>query len=49
MLNQLAGGKATGLNAAMSVAHGDIVVFTDARQEIERRRHPLADGEFCGS
>jgi cellulose synthase/poly-beta-1,6-N-acetylglucosamine synthase-like glycosyltransferase len=35
MLNQLAGGKATGLNTAMSVAHGDIVVFTDARQEIE--------------
>ena len=35
LLNQLAGGKATGLNAAMSVAHGDIVVFTDARQVIE--------------
>jgi cellulose synthase/poly-beta-1,6-N-acetylglucosamine synthase-like glycosyltransferase len=35
LLNQLAGGKAMGLNAAMSVAHGDIVVFTDARQEIE--------------
>ncbi len=35
MLNQLAGGKAMGLNAAMSVANGDIVVFTDARQEIE--------------
>lgn len=35
MLNQLAGGKAAGLNAGMSVAQGDIVVFTDARQEIE--------------
>jgi cellulose synthase/poly-beta-1,6-N-acetylglucosamine synthase-like glycosyltransferase len=35
MLNQLAGGKAAGLNAGMSVALGDIVVFTDARQEIE--------------
>jgi cellulose synthase/poly-beta-1,6-N-acetylglucosamine synthase-like glycosyltransferase len=35
LLTQLAGGKAMGLNAAMSVAHGDIVVFTDARQEIE--------------
>jgi poly-beta-1,6-N-acetyl-D-glucosamine synthase len=35
LLNQLAGGKAMGLNAAMSVAQGDIVVFTDARQEIE--------------
>ena len=36
MLNQLAGGKAAGLNAGVSIAHGDIVVFTDARQEIER-------------
>jgi poly-beta-1,6-N-acetyl-D-glucosamine synthase len=36
MLNQLAGGKAAGLNAGVSLAHGDIVVFTDARQEIER-------------
>jgi cellulose synthase/poly-beta-1,6-N-acetylglucosamine synthase-like glycosyltransferase len=35
MLNQLAGGKAAGLNAGVSIAHGDIVVFTDARQEIE--------------
>jgi poly-beta-1,6-N-acetyl-D-glucosamine synthase len=36
MLNQLAGGKAAGLNAGLSIAHGDIVVFTDARQQIER-------------
>lgn len=35
LLNPLADGKAMGLNAAMSVAQGDIVVFTDARQEIE--------------
>jgi poly-beta-1,6-N-acetyl-D-glucosamine synthase len=35
-LNQLAGGKAAGLNAGVSIAQGDIVVFTDARQEIER-------------
>ncbi len=35
MLNQLAGGKASGLNSALSVAQGDVVVFTDARQEIE--------------
>jgi len=35
ILNQLAGGKAPGLNDAMTVAHGDIVVFTDARQRIE--------------
>ncbi len=35
MLNQLAGGKASGLNDGMSVAQGDVVVFTDARQTIE--------------
>jgi cellulose synthase/poly-beta-1,6-N-acetylglucosamine synthase-like glycosyltransferase len=35
LINQLPGGKAMGLNAAMSVVQGDIVVFTDARQEIE--------------
>jgi len=35
LLNQLAGGKAMGLNAAMSMVQGDIVVFTDARQQIE--------------
>jgi poly-beta-1,6-N-acetyl-D-glucosamine synthase len=36
MLNQLAGGKALGLNDGMNLAQGDIVVFTDARQRIER-------------
>ena len=36
MLNQLADGKAAGLNSGVSIAQGDIVVFTDARQEIER-------------
>src|SRR5579864_5307220 len=35
MLNQLPSGKAAGLNAGLSIAQGDIVVFTDARQEIE--------------
>jgi len=35
LLNQLPGGKAAGLNAGMTAAQGDIVVFTDARQEIE--------------
>jgi biofilm PGA synthesis N-glycosyltransferase PgaC len=35
MLNQLAGGKGLGLNDGMSLASGDIVVFTDARQRIE--------------
>jgi biofilm PGA synthesis N-glycosyltransferase PgaC len=29
-------GKAAGLNTAMSTARGEIVVFTDARQQIER-------------
>jgi cellulose synthase/poly-beta-1,6-N-acetylglucosamine synthase-like glycosyltransferase len=36
MLNQLAGGKALGLDDGMNLAQGDIVVFTDARQRIER-------------
>jgi cellulose synthase/poly-beta-1,6-N-acetylglucosamine synthase-like glycosyltransferase len=36
VLNQLAGGKALGLNDGVSVAQGDIVVFTDARQKIEK-------------
>jgi biofilm PGA synthesis N-glycosyltransferase PgaC len=35
VLNQLPQGKASGLNDAMEVAQGDIVVFTDARQTIE--------------
>ena len=35
VLNQLSQGKASGLNDAMQVAQGDVVVFTDARQTIE--------------
>jgi cellulose synthase/poly-beta-1,6-N-acetylglucosamine synthase-like glycosyltransferase len=35
VLNQLSRGKASGLNDALELAHGDIVIFTDARQEIE--------------
>ena len=35
VLNQLAQGKASGLNDAMELAQGEIVVFTDARQTIE--------------
>ena len=36
ILNQQAQGKAAGLNDAMKVAEGEIVVFTDARQQLER-------------
>jgi len=35
VLNQLSRGKASGLNDALELAQGDVVVFTDARQEIE--------------
>jgi len=35
VLNQLSRGKAAGLNDALNVAHGEIVVFTDARQTLE--------------
>jgi poly-beta-1,6-N-acetyl-D-glucosamine synthase len=35
VLNQLPKGKASGLNDALQVAQGEVVVFTDARQKIE--------------
>lgn len=35
VLNQLSRGKAAGLNDALQLAQGDIVIFTDARQYIE--------------
>jgi len=35
MLNQLSRGKASGLNDALELSQGDIVVFTDTRQRIE--------------
>jgi poly-beta-1,6-N-acetyl-D-glucosamine synthase len=35
VMNQLSRGKACGLNDAISLASGDVVVFTDARQRIE--------------
>jgi len=35
VMNQLCRGKASGLNDATSLAAGDVVVFTDARQKIE--------------
>ncbi len=36
VMNSLPGGKAAGLNDAMTWAQGEIVLFTDARQKIER-------------
>jgi poly-beta-1,6-N-acetyl-D-glucosamine synthase len=36
LMNQLSRGKACGLNDAMPLTAGDLVVFTDARQKIER-------------
>lgn len=36
VLNQLPKGKASGLNDALEVAHGELVLFTDARQMIDR-------------
>lgn len=35
LMNQLSRGKASGLNDAIALAAGDVVVFTDARQQIE--------------
>lgn len=35
VMNQLPRGKASGLNDAMALVRGDVVVFTDARQTIE--------------
>ncbi len=35
VLNQLPRGKASGLNDAVQLAQGDVVIFTDARQKIE--------------
>jgi poly-beta-1,6-N-acetyl-D-glucosamine synthase len=35
VLNQLSRGKASGVNDALELAQGDVVVFTDARQAIE--------------
>jgi biofilm PGA synthesis N-glycosyltransferase PgaC len=35
VLNQLSRGKASGLNDALELAHGEVVVFTDVRQTVE--------------
>jgi len=40
-------GKAAGLNDAVAVAHGDVVLFTDARQKIERRALRLLAAQFA--
>jgi len=40
--------KACGLNDAMAVAEGEIVVFSDARQEIEPGAVRLLLDNFCG-
>jgi len=36
LLNELSKGKASGLNDAMEIAQGEIVIFTDARQKLEQ-------------
>ena len=36
IMNQLSRGKACGLNDAISVAAGEVIVFTDARQQLEK-------------
>jgi cellulose synthase/poly-beta-1,6-N-acetylglucosamine synthase-like glycosyltransferase len=40
-------GKAAGLNDAMAVARGDVLLFTDARQEIERTALQLLIENFA--
>jgi len=36
VMNQFSQGKASGLNDALNIAHGEIIIFTDVRQTIER-------------
>ncbi|HEY4053315.1 MAG TPA: glycosyltransferase family 2 protein [Terriglobales bacterium] len=40
-------GKAAGLNDAIALAHGDIVLFTDARQRIERGALRMLAAQFA--
>src|ERR1700676_690344 len=47
VMNQLSRGKASGLNDAFELVHGDIVVFTDARQNIEARALRLLVENFA--
>ena len=39
-INPVARGKAAGLNDAVELAQGELIVFTDARQKIEAGAHP---------
>ena len=47
ILNPLARGKASGLNDAVELASGEIVMFTDARQKIEPRALRLLAENFA--
>jgi poly-beta-1,6-N-acetyl-D-glucosamine synthase len=47
VLNQLPRGKARGLNDGMSIAQGDVIVFSDARQPIEREAFRLLMQNFA--
>jgi len=40
-------GKAAGLNDAIALAHGDVVLFTDARQKVERGALKLLAAQFA--
>jgi biofilm PGA synthesis N-glycosyltransferase PgaC len=47
VLNQLSRGKASGLNDALELAHGEIVVFTDVRQTLEAQSLRLLVKDFA--
>jgi poly-beta-1,6-N-acetyl-D-glucosamine synthase len=47
ILKHVSCGKASGLNDALQIAQGEIVVFTDARQTIERRAVRLLAENFA--
>jgi poly-beta-1,6-N-acetyl-D-glucosamine synthase len=47
VMRQLSRGKASGLNDALQVAHGEIVIFTDARQKVESGAMRVLLGNFA--
>lgn len=49
VLNQLSRGKVSGLNDALELAHGEIVVFTDVRQMLESGSLRVLMGDFADS